>query len=118
HQLVHYIGVVRHSSEMGSMQTADVKYSSDEEPTLRLMSSTSSVFRAGFVLVAALVIIWSQHYAYVGDESFHLLAAKLISSGHKPYADFFYQHPPLFVYLVAGIFRIVGASWRAVHLLS
>jgi hypothetical protein len=103
---------------MGSISTADVKYSSDEESTLRLMSSTSTVFRAAFCLVAAVLIIHSQIYAYVGDETFHLLAAKLISSGRKPYADFFYQHPPLFVYLVAGLFRIVGAGWRAVHLLS
>jgi len=64
---------------MGSIQTADVKYSSDEEPTLRLMSSTSTVFRAAFVLVAAVVIIWSQHYAYVGDES---LVDSLVRPGH------------------------------------
>jgi hypothetical protein len=103
---------------MGSIPTADVKYSSHGEPTLRLTSSTSTVFRAAFVLVAAVLIIQSQLYAYVGDETFHLLAAKLISAGRRPYADFFYQHPPLFVYLVGGLFRIIGTSWRAVHLLS
>lgn len=69
-------------------------------------------------MVSAVLIIHSQFYAYVGDETFHLLAAKLISAGRKPYADSFYQHPPLFVYLVAGMFRIIGTGWRAVHLLS
>ena len=84
----------------------------------RLTSSTWIVFRAAFLLAAAVLIIWSQTYAYVGDEPFHLLAAKLINEGRTPYVDFFYQHPPLFIYVVAGLFRILGASWRAVHLLS
>jgi hypothetical protein len=54
----------------------------------------------------------------VGDEAFHLLAAKLIAAGRTPYRDFFYQHPPLFVYLVAGIFRLSGVGWRVAHIFS
>src|SRR6476619_5427271 len=86
--------------------------------TVRRIIAARSIFAATFLVVSAALIIQSQFYAYVGDETFHLLAAKLISAGRKPYADFFYQHPPLFVYLVAGMFRITGPEWRAVHLFS
>jgi hypothetical protein len=64
------------------------------------------------------VLVYSQLYAYVGDESFHLLAAQLIDAGKKPYIDFFYQHPPLFVYLMAGIMRLTTEGWRAAHAFS
>jgi hypothetical protein len=77
-----------------------------------------SIFWVALILVSVLLATQSQMYAYVGDESFHLLAAKLISAGETPYAGFFYQHPPLFIYVVAGIFRIAGAGWRIVHFFS
>jgi hypothetical protein len=48
-------------------------------------------------LVIAL-LAYSQAVAYFGNESFHLLAAQLINAGKRPYLDFFYQHPPLFIY--------------------
>lgn len=70
------------------------------------------------MLVSLALVIQSQTYAFVGDESFHLLAAKLVASGKIPYRDFFYQHPPLFVYLIAGIFKIGGVAWRFAHLFS
>lgn len=66
--------------------------------------------------VSTLLVVWSVTHAYVGDESFHLLAAKLIAARRKPYIDFFYQHPPGFAYIMAGILRISRVSWRAVHL--
>ncbi|MFN2603298.1 MAG: ArnT family glycosyltransferase [Gemmatimonadaceae bacterium] len=68
--------------------------------------------------VSTLLVVWSLTHAYVGDESFHLLAAKLIAVGKKPYVDFFYQHPPVFVYIMAAMLRISGVSWRSVHLFS
>jgi hypothetical protein len=70
------------------------------------------------VFVSTTLIADSQLYAYVGDESFHLLAAKLVSAGRTPYENFFYQHPPLFIYIVGGIFRVTGASWRVAHVFS
>ena len=76
------------------------------------------MFWAALIFVSVLLTVHSQSYAFVGDESFHLLAAKLISAGREPYSDFFYQHPPLFIYLVAGIFRITGTGWRVVHFFS
>ena len=35
-----------------------------------------------------------------------------------PYLEFFYQHPPLFIYLNAGWMRIFGETWRSAHILS
>jgi hypothetical protein len=65
----------------------------------------------------AVFLIRSQLYAYVGDESFHLLAAQLIKAGKKPYIDFFYQHTPLYIYLTAGLFRL-SETWRIAHAFS
>jgi hypothetical protein len=73
---------------------------------------------AVLVVASTLLVVWSLTHAYVGDESFHLLAAKLIASGRKPYVDFFYQHPPLFAYIMAAILRFGGISWRGVHVFS
>ena len=73
---------------------------------------------AVLAVVSTLLVVWSVTHAYVGDESFHLLAAKLIAAGRKPYVDFFYQHPPVFAYVMACILRISGVSWKAVHLFS
>ena len=70
------------------------------------------------VLISGTLIVDSQIFAYVGDESFHLLAAKLVSAGRIPYDDFFYQHPPLFIYIIGGLFRVTGASWRVAHAFS
>ena len=87
-------------------------------PAVQRAVAVKSIFWVSLILVSVLLAAQSQTYAYVGDESFHLLAAKLISAGKTPYADFFYQHPPLFIYVVGEIFRVPGAGWRVVHLLS
>ena len=74
-----------------------------------------------WVVVATLLIallVYSQAVAYFGNESFHLLAAQLVNSGKKPYLDFFYQHPPLFIYLNAAWMRVFGETWRSAHVLS
>jgi 4-amino-4-deoxy-L-arabinose transferase-like glycosyltransferase len=68
--------------------------------------------------VASALLVRSQIYAYVGDESFHLLAAQLLNEGKRPYADFFYQHTPLYIYLIAVIMRLAGQGWKVVHLFS
>ncbi len=70
------------------------------------------------MVLSAALVTYSQLVAYFGDESLHLLAASLISKGQRPYADFFYHHPPIFAYLLAVLFRISGPSWRVAHLLS
>lgn len=70
------------------------------------------------VVLSAALITYSQLVAYFGDESLHLLAARMISKGQRPYADFFYHHPPIFAYLLAVLFKLFGPSWRLAHLLS
>jgi hypothetical protein len=75
-------------------------------------------FWAVLFSVASTLLVRSQIYAYVGDESFHLLAAQLINERKRPYADFFYQHTPLFIYLIALIMRLADHGWRLVHLFS
>ena len=72
--------------------------------------------------VAAIVltglVIYSQTIAGYADEAFHLLAARLIRAGRRPYVDFFYQHPPFYAYLTAGWMRVFGDSWRSTHVMS
>jgi hypothetical protein len=70
------------------------------------------------LLVAILscgLLAYSQVVAYWGDESLHLVAGQLVNAGQRPYLDFFYQHTPLFLYLVAAVMRVFGQSWRVVH---
>ncbi|HSE36932.1 MAG TPA: hypothetical protein VLG74_06480, partial [Blastocatellia bacterium] len=68
--------------------------------------------------LAAALLAYSQAVAYFGNESFHLLASQLINAGKTPYLEFFYQHPPLFIYLNAGWMRFFGETWRSAHILS
>lgn len=70
------------------------------------------------VFFSALLIIHSQSGALYGDEAFHLLAARLLSEGKRPYLDFFYQHTPFYIGFVALWIKIFGNSWRAAHWLS
>ncbi|HZS52170.1 MAG TPA: glycosyltransferase family 39 protein [Bryobacterales bacterium] len=64
------------------------------------------------------LLVYSLTVACYGDEGFHLLAARLIRAGRRPYVDFFYQHPPLYPYLNAFWMGIFGDGWRSVHALS
>jgi hypothetical protein len=82
------------------------------------MAAYRIIFWAALCSVATALLVRSQIYAYVGDESFHLLAAQLINEGKRPYADFFYQHTPLYIYLIAGIMRFTGPSWQVAHVFS
>jgi 4-amino-4-deoxy-L-arabinose transferase-like glycosyltransferase len=74
-----------------------------------------------WALIAALTAVllgFSQTVAFFPDEGFHLLAARLVNAGKRPYLDFFYQHAPLWIYISAGWMRLFGDSWRSVHALS
>src|SRR6185295_19778220 len=64
------------------------------------------------------LVAYSQTVAYFGDESLHLVAGQLIAAGKRPYLDFFYQHTPLWAYLVGLLVVIFGESWRAVHFVA
>jgi hypothetical protein len=72
-----------------------------------------------FCGVLLLVLIGFAETGYwAGDEGYHLVAAKLINAGKRPYVDFFYQQVPLFPYVTAAWMRLFGESWQSAHFLS
>jgi hypothetical protein len=72
-------------------------------------------FALGSALLGAVLLAYSQTYAFAWDEGFHLVAAKLIKSGKTPYLDFVFAQTPLNAYWNAAWMRIFGESWRAIH---
>jgi 4-amino-4-deoxy-L-arabinose transferase-like glycosyltransferase len=83
-------------------------------------SHFSSVFPLSFALliVTAGLIVFSQTWAWYGDEGFHLLTSQLINSGKRLYLDFIYPQMPLYAYLNAVWMQVFGQSWRSAHILS
>jgi len=70
---------------------------------------------AAFALLAAGLLLHSQTMAFHWDEGFHILAARLIALGKRPYLDFFFPQTPLNAYWNAAWMDVFGPSWRAVH---
>jgi hypothetical protein len=66
--------------------------------------------------ITAVLLIYSQTKAFSWDEGFHLLAARMISLGKRPYQDFLFAQTPLNAYWNALLFRIFGAGWRVPHI--
>jgi len=62
--------------------------------------------------IAAALLVYSQTEAFAWDEGFHLLAARLILAGKRPYADFLFAQTPLNAYWNALIMRLTGVGWR------
>jgi hypothetical protein len=69
-------------------------------------------------LILVFLLIHSQTFSGFFDESFHMIAAQLINQGRWPYADFFYQHTPLFPMIAALWMKVFGDTWRSLHVLS
>ena len=57
-------------------------------------------------------------HAFAWDAGFHLLAARLIREGKRPYLDFCFPQTPLNAYLNAGWMSIFGDTWRSVQALA
>jgi 4-amino-4-deoxy-L-arabinose transferase-like glycosyltransferase len=76
--------------------------------TLRILLATCLALLAGY-------LIYSQTLAFHWDEGFHLLAARLISTGKKPYIDYCFPQAPLNAYWNALWLRVFHDSWRATH---
>ena len=66
-------------------------------------------------LYAAVLLIYSETWAFTWDESYHLLAAQLVGAGRRPYIDFCFPQSPLNAYWNAGWMRVLGQSWRVPH---
>jgi hypothetical protein len=56
--------------------------------------------------------------AFHWDEGFHLLAARFISAGKRPYLDFLYAQAPLNAYWNALWFRLLHPSWQLAHVVA
>src|SRR5579862_4990791 len=69
----------------------------------------------GSSLLGAVLVVYSQTFAFAWDEGFHLLAAQLIKSGKRPYLDFVFAQTPLNAYWNATWMRILGERWRAIQ---
>ena len=67
------------------------------------------------ILLGAGLVLYSQTLAFAWDEGFHLLAAKLVSIGRKPYLDFVHAQAPLNAYWNASLMRLFGEKWRPIH---
>src|SRR5579863_1890660 len=66
-------------------------------------------------LYAAAFLIYAEKWAFTWDESYHLLAAQLISAGKRPYIDFCFPQAPLNAYWNAGWMHFLGDNWRVPH---
>src|SRR5215472_10565058 len=74
-----------------------------------------ALFAICSALLTAVLLIYSQTYAFTWDEGFHLLAAQLIAHGKKPYLDFAFAQTPLNAYWNATLMRFFGESWRTIQ---
>lgn len=63
-------------------------------------------------------MVYSQTGAFAWDEGFHLLAAKLVAIGRKPYLDFVHAQAPLNAYWNGTLMRIFGENWRPIHFID
>jgi hypothetical protein len=64
------------------------------------------------------LFIYSATWCFIWDEGFHLIAARLIANGKRPYLDFCFPQTPLNAYINAGMLLLFGNGWRAIHLLA
>jgi hypothetical protein len=73
---------------------------------------------AVWALLAAGLMLYAQTWAFTDDEGFHLLAAKLIKGGMRPYLDFCFTQTPFNAYWNAFWMCVFGESWRTAHALA
>ncbi len=78
--------------------------------------------RRQFILLCSLaaalfaaLLAYARTRAFAWDEGFHVMAAKLIASGKRPYLDFAFPQTPLNAYWNAAWIWIFGDSWRLLH---
>lgn len=76
------------------------------------------IILAALVVFGAALLIYSQIWAFTGDEGFHLLAAQLIDKGKRPYIDFCFPQTLLNTYWNAGWMLLFGQTWRVAHVMA
>ena len=67
------------------------------------------------MVIAVGLVVYSQTVSFDWDEGFHLLAARLINAGRRPYLDFLFAQTPLNAYWNAFLMRVWGDGWRTIH---
>lgn|GEM_PF-1899758 len=77
------------------------------------------VYFALFLAIAytPIAIFGFQFEDSLDDENIYFYKAKLVSEGYIPYKDFFLGHPPLFTYLTAIVFKILGVSYTTIKII-
>ncbi len=70
-----------------------------------------------FMLVLSQVTPLSTAFGYYGNESFNVMKALLTVEGHSLYREVWSDQPPLFTFLLAGLFKVFGLSIYAARLL-
>jgi 4-amino-4-deoxy-L-arabinose transferase-like glycosyltransferase len=89
----------------------DPRAARDQEQTMRPLYFA-------LVLLAVGMLAYSQTYSLFWDEGFHILAARLIDTGKRPYLDFFFPQTPLNAYWNAAWMALFGPKWRVVHVVA
>jgi hypothetical protein len=69
-------------------------------------------------IVLAVLLAYAETRAFSFDEGFHLMAARLIKEGKRPYLDFCFPQTPLNAYWNAFWLLLFGDSWRVIHAVS
>lgn len=67
------------------------------------------------VLIFAVKLYFS-HPSF-SDENIYYAMGKIVAAGQKPYLNFNFVHPPIQLYLLAGIFTLLGPSLMAAKIL-
>ncbi|MBV8844634.1 MAG: hypothetical protein JO307_17645 [Bryobacterales bacterium] len=80
-----------------------------------MQNRSSTWFLLCSALLAAVLLAYSQTFAFAWDEGFHLLAAQLIKQGRRPYLDFALAQTPLNAYWNGGWMRVFGDKWRGIQ---
>jgi hypothetical protein len=70
------------------------------------------------VAILAGLVVYAESRAFAWDAGFHLLAARLIREGKRPYLDFCFPQTPMNAYLNAGWISIFGDTWRSAQALA
>ena len=79
---------------------------------------TSRLPAVCLVLLAAGLLVESQTRAFTADEGYHLVAARSILQGKRPYLDFCFPQSPLNAYWNAAWMRTFGDTWRTAHMVA
>ena len=69
-------------------------------------------------LLCSGLLCYSQATTLDWDEGFHLVAARLVAAGQRPYIDFCLPQPSLHTWWNALWLNVTGGGWRGPHLIA